>query len=64
MVPIFLCYLLLVLLGAVISVVAYFMWRSAEDRDPMIALALFGFYLFMVVLYLIVVVPLIGRWCI
>jgi type II secretory pathway component PulM len=45
------------------SVVVYFMWKSAEDRDPMLALALKGFYLFLVVIYLVVMAPLIGRWC-
>jgi hypothetical protein len=64
MVEIFLCSLQLILLGAVILVIAYFMRKNAEDRDPMLALALNGFCLLLVVLYLIVATSLIVRWCI
>ena len=64
MISIFLCYLQLALLSVIISVVACFMWRRAEDRGPMLALTLFGFYSFIVVLYLIVVASLSWRWCI
>jgi hypothetical protein len=64
MVKIFFCSLQLVLLGAVILGMAYFMRKNAEDRDPMLALALNGFCLLLVVLYLIIATSLIGRWCI
>jgi hypothetical protein len=64
MVEIFLCSLQLILLGAVILVMAYFMRKNAEDRDPMLALALNGLYLLLGFFYLIVATSLIGRWCI
>ena len=64
MAEIFLCALQLVLLGVVISVMVFFMRKNAEDIDPMLALALNGFSLFLAVLYLIIVASLIGRWCI
>jgi hypothetical protein len=60
----FLCSLQLALLTAVVLVVTYFMRKNAEDRDPMLALALNGLSLFLAFLYLIVAVSLIGRWCI
>jgi hypothetical protein len=63
MVEVFLCSVQMILLGVVISIVAYFMWRSSEDRDPMLALALNALYLFVIVIYLIASVSLIGRWC-
>jgi hypothetical protein len=64
MTKIFFCSFQLVLLSVVISVVAYFMWKSTEGRDPMLALALNGLYLWAILLYLIVMSALIGRWCI